>query len=130
MSTSHCIKWYHGTDPLYCWFIRGIKPDRSFYGEINAFCSNGGRGVTVTGSLSASDHARLLLLVSEIEDAATVDESDEPWKGLLAEGPVMQPRIIFRYRGGGKEPSSAEAAFLAIIDLLAPYLDRFYEDLP
>ena len=34
MCDSYILKWRHGTNPKYEWFIRGIKPDRSFYGEI------------------------------------------------------------------------------------------------
>jgi hypothetical protein len=31
---SSIVKWCHGTNPRYQRFIRGIKPDRSFFGDI------------------------------------------------------------------------------------------------
>lgn len=127
--SSYALKWYHGSDPRYCWFIRGIKPDRSFYGEITVFIGDGGKQVNVTGSLSELDYARLLSLIREIEADVSGDDSGARWEGLLAEGPATHPRTIFKYRSAANQSTAAGSRFLEMVDLLAPYLEQFYESL-
>jgi hypothetical protein len=126
LGASYLVKWYHGTKPRYGWFIRGVLPDRRFYGEITVFLEYGGRQANVTGSLSEADYARFLAFVSQIKENATDDGSEPPCEGLLAEGHVTHPRIIFRYRRAGDETCDAGGQFLKIIDLLTPYLHQFY----
>ncbi len=126
---SYVFKWYHGSDRRYCWFIRGIKPDRSFWGEITVFIGRGGKQVNVTGCLSESDYARFLSLVKEIETDVGAGDPDAIWDGLLAEGPVSNPRIIFRYRRDSHQTSATGLQFLSLVDVLAPYLRCFYESL-
>ena len=91
MPISYVLKWCHGSEPRFCWFIRGIKSDRSFWGKITVYRGDGGKQINVTGSLSESDYHRFLSLVNEIEKMPTQDDSDEYMQGLLAEGPVSRP---------------------------------------
>jgi hypothetical protein len=126
---SYVLKWHHGTDPRICWFIRGIQPDRSFYGEIMVFSGERGKQINVTGSLSESDYARFLLLVRDIEKHKSADESNSPWEGLLAVGPPGNPRILFRYRHSEHQTTRAAPRFLEVVNLIAPYLRRFQESL-
>ncbi len=126
---SYVLKWCHGSDPRSCWFIRGIKPDRSFYGEITVFTGESGRQINASGSLSEPDYSRLLLLIGELEKHAGTGDSDAPLEGLLAEGPVNNPRIIFRYPRSDCRTAEADSSFLKIVDLLTPYLREFDESL-
>lgn len=128
-TTSYIVKWSHGTAPRYSWFIRGINPDRTFYGEITVWVGHGGKQANVSGSISASDYARFLSLVREIEESVAEESSDGTWHGLLAEGPMARPRIIFHYRNDKKRGSSGGSLFLRIIDILAPYVTGFYSAL-
>ena len=129
MPTTYVLKWYHGDTPRYGWFIRGILPDRRFYGEITVFLAKGGRQVNISGSLSEPDYARLVSLVNKVGEGAARDDSDMPWEGLLAEGPVSRARVIFRYRPAEHETSATGRQFLEIVNLLAPYLRQFYRSL-
>jgi hypothetical protein len=60
---SYVLKWHRRCDHRSFWFIRGIKPDRSFYGEVTVFIGGNGKQVNVVGILSESDYARLLALI-------------------------------------------------------------------
>ncbi len=74
---SYGLKWYCRGDRLCSWFIRGIKPDRSFYGEVTIFSiGGGGRQVNAVGSLSESDYAKLLVLIEEIEKHLIANDPD------------------------------------------------------
>lgn len=126
---SYVLKWYHGKGRRYGWFVWGIQPDRSFYGEVTIFTDDGGKQVSVRGRLSESDYARFLLLVREIEGRTAGDESDAPWEGLLAVGPANTPRILFRYRQSDQTGSELGETFLKLVDVIAPYLRRFHESL-
>ena len=131
MTITYVLKWYHGTEPRYGWFIRGILPDRRFFGEITMSLQHGGKQVNVEGRLSESDYATFISLVNEVKNARTEDDSEAAWQGMLAEGPVSRPdpHIIFRYRPAQDETSASGQRFLQIVDLLTAYLHDFYETL-
>jgi hypothetical protein len=125
--TSYVLKWYRRGDHRCSWFIRGIKPDRSFYGEVTVFIAGGGKQVNAAGSLSESDYAEVLMLIEQIKKHPITDDPDASWDGLLAEGPVDNPRIIFRYRDSDHRSSEAGQRFMELLDLMAPYLRQFKE---
>jgi hypothetical protein len=122
MQVSYGLKWRYGSDPRYQWFLRGIRADGTFYGEITCFLSRGGRQVNVKGQLSEGDLARFLKMVEQIRDAGYIP-SPGPWTGLLAEGPVGAPRIIYHYRA---TEEAAAGCFMALVEILKPYMEKFY----
>ena len=126
---SYIVKWTHGAGPRHSWFIRAIKPNRSFYGEITLRNDIGGEQVDVTGELSESDYALFLTLATKIEKGAVEEQFEVAWDGLLAKGPVECPNIVFRYHSGNVRKYPCEVAFLKIIELLVPYLHEFYPGL-
>lgn len=126
---SYIVKWTHGAGPRYSWFIRAIKPNRSFYGEITLRNGIGGKQMDVAGELSESDYALFLSLATEIEEGAVDEQFEVAWDGLLAKGPVERPHVVFRYCSGNSGKYPREFAFLKIIELLAPYLHEFYSTL-
>ncbi len=128
MSGPFIVIWHHGSYPRYRWSVRGIHPDRSFYGDMTAYepCN---RQISFKGRLSEADYLRLVDSCDEIQEHAECEVSVgsiEPWEGLVAVGPMAHPAILYRYRSGGCEPSVAAVAFLRIIEILLPYL-RDYE---
>ena len=64
----YVLTWSYGTNPQYHWYVRGIKPDLSFYGEVTTTFERGGQQHSVSGTLTPCDYARFLELVSEIRD--------------------------------------------------------------
>jgi hypothetical protein len=128
-SATYILKWYIGTDPRFNWFIRGIKPDGTFYGEIAVFSGNGGRQITVESRFSESDYSQFLLHISEIEKHALAGDLESRWDGLLAEGPVNHPRIIYRYHDNNRETNKADACFMSIVNLFVPYMHSFEREL-
>jgi hypothetical protein len=138
ISNSYVLWWRHGSKPSYTWYLRGILPDHSFYGELliqfgHDVIKDGvkisGKAINVECSLSESDYEHFLFLVNKLDAEVVGNISDEPWEGAIAEGPVNHPRIIFRYRSSAESVSDTDRAFLEIIDILMPYMQQFYEAL-
>lgn len=124
MCDSYIVKWWHGINPRYQWFIRGIKSDRSFYGEL--MISEPRRaGINVEGRLSEADYLRLVESFAEIQEHTPCDEACEGWEGLIAFGSIAHPAKIYRCRSNSDD-SPAAVAFLQVIEVLSPYL-RNYE---
>jgi hypothetical protein len=67
MRKTYSLLWIDGTSPEYTWYIRGIKPDRSFYGEIKQVSGDIRKLANVEGSLSAEDYLRVLKLVEKLK---------------------------------------------------------------
>jgi hypothetical protein len=134
MSLDYVIKWRHGERPEYRWFIRAILKDGSFYGEITrddaVIGADGirGRQITVEGQLSPKHVAKLKELAGRILiDPQTPVGAG--WTGLLAEGSLREPAVIFRYNPADEVHSPAAADYLQVIDLLKSYLGPFYKKL-
>jgi hypothetical protein len=125
-TTQYIIKWSHEVTPCLYSFIRAINQDGSFFGEILLKSDKGGKQLDVIGKMSVSDFALLRSLVHELGVSSTEETFTIPWDGLLAEGPLSHPRIIFQYRRAGKHVSPRNMLFLRIIELLTPYLDKYY----
>lgn len=98
MTTTYVLKWYHGTSPRFSWFIRGIGPDFSFYGEVSRLAPPPRIQLNVTGHLDPTDYTSLVQLAERIKRSGSQETSDRPWEGLLAEGPISDPRVICAYR--------------------------------
>ena len=84
--------------------------------------------MNVAGSLSASDYARFLSVINNIEPGTACEEVDVLWDGALFEGPITspKPRIVLKSPTRGTQPSPTESQFLVIVDILTPYLSGFY----
>ena len=127
---TYVLKWKHGTDPRYSWFIRGIKPDGSFYGDMTAFVGSfGGKQISFAGTLIESDHVRLQSLIDAIRAIPSEVDSDMPWTGLLAEDTIGKPTILFRYVPGSDQPSGVGELFLELVTIIRPYLNPYYQSL-
>jgi hypothetical protein len=126
MQLSYLLKWRCGSDPQYAWSLRGIHPDGSFYGEITWESSQGRGQVNVEGKLSQSDCSRLQEILERI-DKIPHRLSSELWVGLLAEGSPQHPRIIHLYPFDCHARTDADAEFVALIDILKPYIEKFYD---
>lgn len=72
---TYILKWREGISPEIRWFLRGIKEDGSFYGELlSVFESTRiidgrpakGIGKTIEGTLSPADCSRFMELVAGI----------------------------------------------------------------
>ena len=83
-----------------------------------------GIGTNVDGALSAADALRFKELVADFKVAQEVNAGK--WTGLLAEGPITNPRVLFRLLPDDGEQSPDSQAFLAITRLFEPYLRPYY----
>jgi hypothetical protein len=130
---TYILKFYHGSNPKYLWFFRGIRPDGSFYGEIMKFLPQGGGSGFggVSGKLSDADLVEFHKLVDKIQQTA-FKPSDVPWTGILIEGPIGEQNhpIVYQYRQGSQKANGTDLSFEAIIELLKPYMEKFYCNLP
>ncbi|GAB6164093.1 hypothetical protein JCM19992_00930 [Thermostilla marina] len=121
------VRWYEHGRPQYRCLVRGILPDRRFYGEILACYPHGGKSTTAQGRLSEPDYTRLLQLVDKVEAATRGQLQDGPCEGMLAEGLPANPRIIFLYNPSVHATTQAGILFRQITQLLLPYLQPFME---
>jgi len=130
MQKTYVLKWYHGSDPRYGWFIRGIRPDGTFYGEIRRFSQNEGKQIDIKGELSKIDLIQFLKSVNEIQQTVSA-LSNEPWIGLLAEGPVTDPHpnILYHYLKENRKDTHADRCFEELIGIFLPYMEKFYDNL-
>jgi hypothetical protein len=121
------LKWRYGVDPEYRWFIRGIASSGQFYGEIAKVDVRGSKQINVEGHLSVEDVLKLSSYLQRIEPAHDEDRTALQ-AGLLAEGSVGSPGDLYQYA-----PQIAgtvcDEAFLAIVEIVAPYMRRYYGEL-
>jgi hypothetical protein len=129
MGDSYILRWNHEAGARYAWYIFGIRSDLSFFGEITFYFdaippTNGtaGKQVNVSGALAASDYARFVALVDRIKSGARNDRSDSAVEGVLAQGPISHPLIIYRYHRGVDENSEEAKSFLQIVEIFSKYL--------
>ncbi len=134
MGVSYILRWNQATSPRCSWYIFGIRSDFSFFGEITFYfdaisptTGAAGKQVNISGALAASDYARFVALVDRIRSAARNDRSDSPVEGVLAQGPISHPLIIYRYRRGVDGNSEEAKSFLQIVEIFSKYLRRYYE---
>jgi len=118
----YVVKWHEGDSDQYRWFIRGIHPDGSFYGEIQFVDEQ--RSANVEGSLSAEDRARVFTLIAQLEQEPLDASDNSPWQGLLADSLAADAHVICRYRWGLE--TTSDLLFLGLIGVLAPYLRIHY----
>ncbi len=125
---TYILKWYHGYNPKYLWFLRGIKPDGSFYGEIRKdLLQGGGTWIFVEGKLSTDDFDKFHKLANEIRKTEFIPSMH--WTGLLAEGPIGEPNHPILYHYSENNQKTNDKIFEAVINLLKPYMKKFYDKL-
>jgi hypothetical protein len=133
---TYIVNRREGVSPEIRWFLRGIREDGSFYGEllcrweaprvIDGTCFHG-KGRTIVGMLSPTDCRRFKELAAGIGSpgAAPIDG----WTGRLAEGRVSKPVVRYYYVPGAEKTSGEASKFLAAIELLAGYVRPYYAEL-
>jgi hypothetical protein len=123
----YVLKWYEGDSPRFCFFVRGIQPDCTFYGELTTYLGNSGKKVRFKGALAPADYERLLSLIGDIKACGVEHNSVVSWKGLLAEGPIYNPQWVFRYQPAALATTVAGDRFAEIIEVMRPYLIRYVD---
>ena len=127
------IRWHESDLHRYHWFIRGLRSDGSYYGEVRSTFdkprdSDGLSGIarSVEGKLSTDDIKRVLDLAARIREQPSPD-TDLPVVGVLADGPVGDPTVLYRH----SDSAASEFAmyFVEIIAILRPHLAYHYPSL-
>jgi hypothetical protein len=121
------LKWQEGNGYRRTWFIRGIRPDGSFYGDGTIRTETIARGFTILGRLSSADYQALLSLVSAITNM-TKDVTHELTKdcdGVIGVGTPSQGRVVFRYSSAEHKDTEVGQLFLEIVDIVAKYLCEY-----
>lgn len=128
------IRWNESESPSYHWFIRGLRSDGSFYGEIRSRfdtprASDGvsGEGRAIEGLLSPRDMERITQLAAQIRKQPA-PETDQPVTGVLADGSVSNPTVLYRHPSSDANNAASEP-FLEIIAILRPYIAQYYSSL-
>jgi hypothetical protein len=123
METAYIVKWNDDARPEYRWFIRGLRTDGSFYGEITNRKAQ--TQSNISGRISRSDYEAFLTIVQDVEASADPHELQETSSGILAKGLVSNPQILLEV---GCSRAASSEAFSQIVKILAPYVRTFYED--
>ena len=128
------IRWAESESPRYHWYIRGLRTDGSFYGEVRSTFdtpreSDGVAGVarSIDGQITAAEMKRVSELVAIIRTDPGTD-TDRPVVGVLADGPTNRPSVFYRHAVPPDE-SRIASAFLEIISILRPHLSVHYRSL-
>jgi hypothetical protein len=118
----YVLKWRYGSDPEFRWFIRDIRDDGVFYGEVMRTTASGGEFRSVDGTLSEEECLTLKAHIEKMQPGRE-DDPAKNWTGLLAEGPVDHPKILLKYAPGDEHASQDAAEFLALVEILRPHMD-------
>jgi hypothetical protein len=127
----YAILWRQDGSEGYAWYIRGIRGNGSFYGEVRYQSADESRclAVGVAGGLTPRDRARLGELI-EVIRRAPPRPSQRGHFALLLErlDPADFGKIglQFTYRLGDEAESAPARAFLEVVGLVEPYLAPFY----
>jgi len=127
------IRWTEAESFRYHWFIRGLRFDGSFYGEVRSTFdtprkSDGASGVgrAIEGNLSSEDIQRVSELAAQIREHP-LPYTDIPVIGVLADGPIGDPTVLYRHPNF--TGSDTTTYFLEIIAILRPHLAHHYPSL-
>jgi hypothetical protein len=131
MRKTYSLLWIDGTSPEYTWYIRGIKPDRSFYGEIKQVSGDIRKLANVEGSLSAEDYLRVLKLVEKLKLTSEETHGDPDPSRKCFIGDNIPGRSIngFRYPSLGKDGTERNSFFIQITEILSKYIKPHYSEL-
>lgn len=128
------LRWCAGTNPKIVWFFRGIRPDGTYYGEVRSHFDRprpkdrtSGIIRTVNGTLSLHDTEELYRLAAELRSHAS-DDRDNHCRGIIADGPIGNPTILFRYNDDASDTELGKC-FLALTGILDPYFTPLYSSL-
>lgn len=114
------IKW---NDSEFAWVIRGLKPDGSFYGTYRKKSDTSYTQRNFDGMLSQSVYAQIVISCESIKShLSAFREVDDFCDGLLAEGYLHNPCILFEYRKS--VASNLDSEFLMIIQNMRDYINK------
>ena len=128
------LRWREETTPQITWYLRGIRPDGSYYGEIRSQfnrprTSDNAQGIirNVEGQIARSDADAVFALAAVLRKSGEVGDASE-CRGVLADGPINQPTILFRFLETDRD-SEKSGLFLDIVRIVRPYLAPVYSSL-
>jgi hypothetical protein len=103
------------------WYIRGIREDGSFYGTVHVLDAGNGTISSVEAKLTSAEARRLFDLASLLRDSNGTQCCGDQI-GVLADGPITSPKIIFRY-GRGDEVTKSHEVFQEMVMLIRPRIE-------
>ncbi|PQO33397.1 hypothetical protein C5Y96_11155 [Blastopirellula marina] len=105
------------------WFLRGIHPDGSYYGEIHVRIQGKLVGTSVQGAISASQRheiGELIKSLSQYEPSVRLPSGS--WNGLIATGPIGSPVVVLKYAAAECPHKEIADKFARIVTLVEPHL--------
>lgn len=128
------LRWQEETTPQITWYLRGIRPDGSYYGEIRSQfnsprTSDDAHGIirNVEGQIASSDADAVFALAAILRESREDGDASE-CRGVLADGPINQPTILFRFSEADRD-SENSGLFLDIVRIVRPCLAPLYSSL-
>lgn len=133
MSLPHSLvlRWHEDRVPKIIWYLRGIRPDGFYYGTIRSIFetprpTDNASGISryIDGKMTPADTDAVFALAAAIRSSGFV-EKRIPCRGVLADGPIHDAKILYRFWKNESDPESTDR-FLEIVRIIRPYLAPIY----
>lgn len=113
------------------WYLRGIRADGSFYGEVRFQSSHESRrrATSVTGQLSPRECERMAELAEVIRQQPAPAEPGPHFAALferLSTTNAGDVRRLFEYHEGDEASSEPARAFVELVGIIEQHLLPFY----
>lgn len=133
VSTMFALTWRCDGSEGIKWYLRGIRDDGSFYGEVRFQSQDEHRrkAVSVSGQLAAAECDRMRELVRIIRQLPPPVEPGPHFAALFEWGPrgLGDARRLFEYRWRDEDHSESARAFVEMAGLIERHLSSFYEQI-
>ncbi len=123
MSDENIILRWSGVNPhtgrVESWYIRGIRPDGSFYGEIRIEDEGTCKLTNLERTLSSRENEELRMLVSDLSKYDPRTRLDNTTcDGIIGLGQVTHPHVILRFSVAKHEGTEISTKFQRVIELI------------
>jgi hypothetical protein len=130
METKFALSWRRDSSEGVSWFIRGIKPDASFYGEILFHSKDPAKrkATFVQDSIPQSDWPRCQRFLETFASQSAIEPrqcfaSLWRWSGTSMSNGVL----VYQYNLGDERDSEAARQFRELTDILEKRLSDKYD---
>src|SRR5882724_3934085 len=130
METNYILQWRLDESEGIRWFIRGIKPDGSFYGEVsyhNSTAPTRSWSTFVDGQLSPEDLSRCNAIFTEFSNSEFI--KPEKIFGALSRWTktISKPTHLFCYEQGTEAKNLKARRFLELHEIIQKYVSETEE---
>lgn len=123
MQATFALLWHPKEENGIHWYIRGIRPDGSFYGEARSPRA----GIFVEGQIPPDDWARCTAILDQIASGPPIEPVSQ-WTARIGRWrkSLSDCEIVRGYRHGDETETEEGALFFELKGLLEKQVSKFY----